>query len=142
MSIVATFDFFRKATAVVVDNLHTTSNGTACDRLSDVAHTDDTEGFAIDGDAEIVHHAKFDIGIRLAHTAVEFGSAVADGEHECEGMLGSRFDDRTRGVGNRDTTVASCSDVDIVEAYAEVGDKLEVRRSSNHFGCDFVVESR
>lgn len=129
----------RQGAAVVVDDVHAGGDGAAGERLTDAPHADNTEGFAVERVAEVVHHAERLCGAGT-QPAVELRDAARDAQHERERQFGGGFDDGLRGVGDADAPFAASVKVDIVEADAQIGNQLQARHTAYHVPRDGLVE--
>ena len=74
----------------------------------------------------------------VANVAVPFDDATRDGQEKRKGQVGRRFLEHTGGVGHRDSTAGAPGHVDIVVAYAHVGDDPQAGRVAQ----DLLVQAR
>lgn len=126
--------------AVVVDDGHSRCQGSACQRLPDTTHSDDSQYFTVERMAQIVHHTKRLRGM-VAQAPVELGSPPCHIVHEGKRQFGSGFDDWLGRVGDADAALAASVEVDIVEACAEVCNQLQMRCLRYHLARHTLVES-
>ena len=74
----------------------------------------------------------------VANVPVRFDDAPRHGQEKRKRQVGRRFLEHTGGVGYRDSTPGAAGHVNIVVAYAHVGDYPQARRVAQ----DFLVEAR
>ena len=114
------------ALAVVVVDRQAEGLGAARHRGADAAHADDAEPLAPDAPAE--HPGRRPAGpfAVVGQCVGAFDQPARHGENQPHRHVGRVFGQHVRRVGDGDAFLAGRSDVDVVDAVAEIGDQLEV----------------
>src|SRR5260370_35734464 len=121
-----------------VEDAHPKSRASSRDRASDRAPSEDSKRRAIDVLAE--HYPGRPCApSSVAHEAVALGHTTGSRHQERERQIGSRLGENSRCMPDRDTSVRSSREIDIVDADGELADYKKTRRTRDRFGVEAVA---
>ncbi len=116
----------RHGTAVVIVDLQTEGARPAGHGLADAAHADDAEPLAADSVAEHPGRRPSLPVLALGQNGGAFDQSPRHRQDQRHGHVGGVFGQHFRRVGHRDAARMRRSDVDIIDAVAEIGDHAQL----------------